>query len=308
MTVEIRRLGDAAGAEVVGLDMTTPWDTATAEVVNQAFLDHLVLVFRDQPLDPRQFMEFSRNFGALQPHVAKSYRHPEAEDIVMMTNVDNQGKFDKVGANRGVGWHSDLSYDQTPAKATLLHTVEIPDRGGDTWFANMQRAYATMPDALRHRITGRTALFRYGGRHGMSIEHLKPAARAKPNVLHPVVRRHPESGIPSIYVNPYHAVRIVGMPRAESDALLDEVFDWCDRPEFQWNHSWRLGDTIIWENRAAVHSGRLDYPLDKRRIFMRATVRGTNTLTEQRVDAPESATSMIYDNKTHRSETDRHAE
>lgn len=308
MTMEIRRLGDAAGAEVVGLDMTAPWGPATAAAVNRAFLDHLVLVFRDQPLGPKQFMAFSRNFGALQPHVAKSYRHPEAPDIVMMTNVDNHGKFDEVGANRGVGWHSDLSYDQTPAKATLLHAVEIPDRGGDTWFANMQRAYAAMPEDMKNRITGRAALFRYGGRHGMSIEHLTAADRAKPNVLHPVVRRHPESGIPSVYVNPYHAVRIVGMPRAESDALLDAVFEWCDRPEFQWRHRWRLGDTIIWENRAAVHSGRLDYPLDQRRIFMRATVRGTNTLTEPRVDASGSATSMTFNSETNRSGNDLHAE
>ena len=283
MTVEIRLLGDAAGAEVLGLDMLGTWRPETQRLVYRAFLDHLVLVFRDRPMTPKQFTAFSRHFGKLQPHVAKSYRHPEAEDIVMMTNVDKDGSFDEVGANRGVGWHSDLSYDQVPANATLLHAVELPDRGGDTWFANMYRAYETMPEPLKRRISGRMALYRYGGRTGRSTEHLTSADNAKPDVIHPVVRLHPETGRPAVYVNPYHTVRIIGMSRAESDALLEEVFAWCDRPEFQWHHRWRLGDTIIWENRSAVHSGKLDYPLDQRRIFMRATVRGTNTLGERRL-------------------------
>jgi taurine dioxygenase len=280
MEFEIRKLGAAAGAEVVGLDMLQPWDEATRRTVLAAFVENLVLVFRAQAMTPPQFMAFARNFGTLQPHVAKKYRHPEAEDIVMMTNVDKNGNFDKVGASRGVGWHSDLSYEQTPAKATVLHAVELPDRGGDTRFANMYMAYEAMPEGLKRRITGLKAAFRYGGRQGLSTEHLSAEDKAKPEVIHPVVRRHPDSGRPSIYVNPYHALRIVGMTAGESDALLDEIFAWCDRPEFQWRHSWRMGNTIVWENRSAVHSATLDYPLDQRRIFMRATVRGTNTLDE----------------------------
>ena len=283
MKFEIRRLGEAAGAEVLGVDMLRPWDDETRRAVLKAFVDNLVLVFRGQTMTPPQFMAFARNFGELQPHVAKKYRHPEAEDIVMMTNVDKDGKFDKVGASRGVGWHSDLSYDQVPAKATLLHALELPDRGGDTRFANMYMAYEAMPADLKRRITGLKARFRYGGRHGLSTGHLSAEDKAKPDVIHPVVRRHPESGRPSVYINPYHTVCIDGMPRGESDALLDEVFAWCDRPEFQWRHRWRMGDTIIWENRSAVHSASMDYPLDQRRIFMRATVRGTNTLTEAMV-------------------------
>ena len=283
MTVEIRKLGEAAGAEVVGFDALRPWDAETRHTVQKAFVDNLVLVFRGQPMTPPQFMAFARNFGDLQPHVAKKYRHPEAEDIVMMTNVDKDGNFDKVGASRGVGWHSDLSYDQVPAKATLLHALELPDRGGDTRFANMYMAYATRPEDLKRRITGLKAMFRYGGRQGLSTGHLSAEDKAKPEVIHPVVRRHPESGRPAIYVNPYHTLRIDGMTVRDSDALLDEIFAWCERPELQWRHSWRMGDTIIWENRSAVHSATMDYPLDQRRIFMRATVRGTNTLNEEMV-------------------------
>jgi taurine dioxygenase len=283
MTLEIKQLGEAAGAEVQGLDMLTPWDDATREAVNQAFLNHIVLVFRGQSMTPTQFMAFAGEFGELQPHVAKKYRHPDAEDIVMMTNVDKDGKFDAVGASRGVGWHSDLSYDQVPARATLLHAIELPDRGGDTRFANMYMAYETMPEDMKRRITGLKAEFRYGGRDGLSRAHLSAEAKAKPPVVHPVVRLHPETGRPSVYVNPYHALAIVGMAKDESDALLDEIFAWCERPEFQWRHRWQPGDTIVWENRSAVHTATMDYPRDQRRIFMRATVRGTDTAAEAQI-------------------------
>ena len=284
MAIEIRRLGEAAGAEVAGLDLLAPWDDVTRETINGAFLDHLVLVFHGATMTPQEFMAFSRNFGELQPHVAKKYRHPDAEDIVMMTNVDKDGNFDAVGASRGVGWHSDLSYDQVPARATLLHALELPDRGGDTRFANMYMAYAAMPADLKRRITGLKARFRYGGRDELSRAHLSDEDKAAAPVIHPVVRLHPETGRPSVYVNPYHALSIVGMEKAESDALLDEIFEWCARPEFQWRHRWRPGDTIIWENRSAVHTATMDYPRDQRRIFMRATVRGTDTSREAQIE------------------------
>ena len=282
MAVEVRKLDDALGAEVGGLDLLRPIDAGTRDAVYRAFLEHLVLVFRGPALTPQQFMAFARNFGELQPHVAASYRHPEAEDIVMMTNVRADGGFDAVGASRGVGWHSDLAYAQVPAKATLLHALEIPDRGGDTHFANMYRVYGIMPEALRRQLAGRMALFRYGGRTGQSTEHLTDAAKAVPDVIHPAIRLHPETGRPAVYLNPYHTICIVGLPRAESDAVLEEVFALCERPDVRWRHRWRVGDTIIWENRAAVHSATLDYPRDQRRVMMRATVRGTNTLAEPR--------------------------
>lgn len=277
MSVEIRPRGDVAGAQVVGLDLARPIAEDDFAAVNDAFLNHLVLVFRDQPLTPRQLVVFARHFGELQPHIAKRYRHPEVPEIVLMTNVDKDDRFDRAGAERGVGWHSDLAYEDVPAKATILHALEVPDRGGDTMFANMYLAYETMPENLRKRIEGRMGSFCYGGRKAVNLAALNEEDKGLPIVIHPAVRVHPETGRKSIYLNPYHSVGIVGMSREESDPLLDDVFAWCSRPEFQWHHSWRPGDTIIWENRSAWHSGKLDYPLDQRRIFLRTTVRGTPT-------------------------------
>jgi taurine dioxygenase len=290
--ITIRDLPGPMGAEILGVEAGKPLSKDELDRVNEAFLRRLVLRFRGTPMTPRQLCDFSRPFGELVPHIAKKYRLPDAPEVVLMTNQDEQGNFDKVGAERGVGWHSDLAYDWTPAKATLLHAVAIPDRGGNTRFMNMYMAYDTMPQDLKARVDGKLATFRNGGRLGLNqgIHDKKDVIR---NVVHPVIRVHPETGRKSVYANPYHVVAILGMPRRDSDALLDELFAWCDQPQFQWQQEWQVGDTIMWENRSAWHSGSLDYPLDQLRKFYRTTVRGTPTVdraeAERLMDAEEAA-------------------
>lgn len=274
MSFEVRPSGDALGAEVYGLDVTRPLDPDEAGRLYRAFLDNIVLVVRESPMTPRQLLTFAKSFGDVESHIAKRYRHPEVDEIVLMTNVDKDGNYDDVGARRGEGWHSDTCYSQEPAKATVLHSVELPDRGGDTVFANMHMAYDTMPEALKRRIDGLQCYFRYGGREAKTVEALSAEDRAKENVVHPVVRTHPETGRKSIYINPYHALQIVGMSREDSDALMDEVFEWCSQPQFHWRQKWRLGDTLIWENRCAWHTVELDYPKNQRRILNRISIRG----------------------------------
>lgn len=278
MALHIRELDGPIGAEVTGLDPEAPMTPSDLNAVNDTFLRRLVLRFRGMPMTPQQLVRFSRQFGELQPHIAKKYRLPDAPEVVLMVNQDEQGNFDKVGAERGVGWHSDLAYDWTPAKCTLLHAVAIPSRGGNTSFANMYMAWDEMPEGLKKRLDGKLASFRNGGRQGLN-QGITPDAKDRlPDVVHPVIRVHPETGKKSVYANPYHVVAILGMPRAESDALLDELFAWCGQERFQWQQEWKVGDTIMWENRAAWHSGNLDYPLDELRKFYRTTVRGTPTV------------------------------
>ena len=272
------------GAVVSGLDLAAPLDAADIAAIERAFLDRRVLLFRDQPLDVHQLVRFSTNFGALQPHVQRSYQHPDAPEIVVMSNVDKDGRFNEAGARRGAaenlrdGWHSDLSYDPIPAKATLLHAQEIPSRGGNTCFTDVAGAYAALPDALKSRLTGLKAEFQYGGHARNKNTGVAASTLDKNNptiATHPVICAHPETGQPSIYVNPLMTTRILGVSETTSEALLEELFDWIDRPEFRWEHEWRIGDTLMWENRGGVlHSGRMDYPLDERRIFIRTTIRG----------------------------------
>lgn len=271
--MEVKTLGGPLGAEIRGVDPRLPMDEQTSAAVERAFLDHLVLRFRAAPMTAQQIRDFAKHFGPLREHIAKDYRHPEYPEIVVMTNQDARGNYDKVGAERGVGWHSDGTFEQVPPKATVLHAVALPDRGGNTIFANMYLAYDAMPEQLKRRIDGRNAIFRLRGRKQrtqgiVSAEDLKRMT----DVVHPAVRAHPQTGRKSVFINPHHTLCMADMPHEESEALLEEVFEWCARPEFQWEQEWQPGDTIMWENRSAWHSGRADYPKDQLRKFLRTTI------------------------------------
>jgi len=271
--VEVTRVGKALGAEILGVSPTVPFTPSEIKKIEQAFVEHLVLRFRDAPMSVVQLRDFGVQFGPLRQHVAKNYRHDEYPEIVVMTNQDAQGNFDAVGAGRGVGWHSDGTFEVIPPKATVLHAVAVPDLGGNTIFANMYLAYETMPKKLKERIEHMNAIFRLRGRKHktqgiVSADDLKKMS----DVTHPVCRVHPESGRKSIFVNPHHTLCIADMPDEESEALLEEIFAWCTREEFQWEQQWRAGDTVMWENRSAWHSGRLDYPQDQLRHFFRTTI------------------------------------
>jgi len=270
--VEIRKLGDALGAEVRGVDPRA-LSADDFRTVEQAFLDHLILRFRDAPMSAQELCGFASRFGPLREHIAKDYRHPEVPEVVIMTNQDARGNYDRVGAERGVGWHSDGTFEAVPPKATLLHAIALPDRGGNTLFANMYLAYEKMPEELKRRVDGKMAIFRLRGRkHQTQGIVAADDLKRMTDVVHPVIRVHPETGRKSVFVNPHHVLAIDGMSREDSDALLEELFAWCAREEFQWEQTWRPGDTIMWENRSAWHSGRADYPKDQLRKFLRTTV------------------------------------
>jgi taurine dioxygenase len=161
-------MSDAGGAEVIGIDVKAVMPDADLAAVEQAFLNYGVLLFREQPMMARELVAFSRQFGELQPHVQKSYRHPDAPEVVNMTNRKPDGSFDEAGARRGAienlrdGWHSDLSYDPNPAKATLLHSLEVTSSGGNTCFTNVASAFTAMPEELRSRVIGKMVEFPYG--------------------------------------------------------------------------------------------------------------------------------------------------
>lgn len=289
MTIAIEPLSPLCGAEVRGVDITGPLDRPSIERLELAFAQHGVLLFRDQPLSPAQLTAFARCFGALQPHVQRKYQHPEAPEVVMMTNRNADGSFDDAGAHRGAmestrdGWHSDLSYDPVPAKATLLHALEIPSRGGNTCFANVAKLYADLPLELKARIDGCAAEFRYGGHSRnkktmLAASALDAEGQESAHAVHPVVNVHPVTGVPAIYANPLITTRILGLSEAESEAVLDALFERMDRPEYRWEHVWAVGDTLMWDNRGGLmHTGRLDYPRDEARRFIRTTVTGQPT-------------------------------
>ncbi len=286
MAFTVTPLGEGLAAEISGVDMKRPLAAEEVAAIERAFLDHRVLRFRGQSLMVPELAAFSAHFGNLQPHVQRKFQHPEDSNVVVMRNYDDAGKFDLAAASRGAlerlrdGWHSDLSYDPIPAKATLLHSQEIPSRGGNTCFTDTHVAFADLPDRTKRRIAGLKAEFSYGGNTrnkttSLVANSLDKEGRDSTTVVQPVVCVHPMSRRPAIYVNPLITVRVLDVSEAESEEILNELFDCIDRPEYRWEHEWRFGDTLMWENRGGVmHCGRLDYPRDERRRFIRTTVRG----------------------------------
>jgi taurine dioxygenase len=289
MTVEFRPISDTGGAEAAGVDVKATLSGDDLAAVEQGFLDYGVLLFREQPMSPQELVIFARPCGDLQPHGQRAYHQPEAPEVVNMTNRKPDGSFDEAGARRGAienlrdGWHSDLSYDPVPAKATLLHSLEVTSSGGNTCFSNVAKAFEDMPDDLKQRVIGKYVEFSYGG-HTRNKSAAKAAsaldvkAQALASATHPAINIHPKTRCPAIFANPLLASRILDLPDEESEELLEILFDWIDRAEYHWEHKWTVGDTIMWENRGGVmHSGRLDYPLDEARRFIRTTVRGGPT-------------------------------
>ena len=287
MALEVHPSWGDTGAEIRGIDISNPLTTDEVAVIEQAFVDHQVLLFRDQPLTDRQFADFSAQLGPLRVHIQAAFRHPEIPEIVYNRNVDVDGNFDEVGASRGVtrdlkyGWHSDTSYETVPAVATSIHALEVPSYGGNTCFANGYRAYDILEDALKSRLDGLMGEFALGRNRRNSQTQtltgkLPPEAKNRATVFHPIICRQPATGRPAIYANPLQTTRVLEVSETESEDILETLFEAIHEAGTtgdHWEHEWHVADTIVWENRGGVfHSGRLDYPLDERRIMTRCTI------------------------------------
>ena len=249
--MDIRPLSTAVGAEVVGLDLGARLDDATFAVIHRAFLDHHLLVFRDQELTPEQHVAFSARFGALTEHVLDQFLLPGYPQILRVSNKkDAEGR--NIGlADAGRYWHSDLSYAEVPSLGSMLYSLEIPPagKGGDTLFANMRAAYDALPAATKERLEGLKAVYIASRKRIQDDSRIRMNERqsdATPPVEHPVVRTHPETGRKSLFVNPGHTDHVVGMAPAESRALLDELFAHATGDAFVYRHKWRLHDLVFW--------------------------------------------------------------
>jgi taurine dioxygenase len=276
--MEIRPLSDAAGAEVRGIDLGAPLDDATFAAIHRAFLDHCLLVFRDQHLTPAQHVAFSARFGPLTEHVIDQFLLPGHPQILRISNKKTE-KGENVGlADAGRYWHSDLSYAEIPSLGSLLYALEIPPagKGGDTLFANLRTAYERLPEATRRRLDGLKAVYlasRKRFRDDQRIRLNEQQESATPAVVHPVVRTHPETGRKALYVNPGHTDHIVGMDAAESRALLDELFAHATDEAFVYRHKWHLHDLVFWDNRCLMHIADPPLPGYDRHMH-RTTVEG----------------------------------
>jgi taurine dioxygenase len=256
-------------ADAISPDFRKVWDT---------FFAGQILVFRNQQLKAAEFLEFARQFGRPEPHVIDQFHHPEHADILLLSNVKKDGA--PIGlADAGTYFHTDYSYLEVPARATLLYSIEVPAKGGDTLFANQYAAYDDLPGTMKHKLESLVALHHYGNR-----DDLDKGSRTVASVLseeqekkvtwvrHPVVRRHPVTGRKALYAVSGSSFGIEGMPQDEAIDLLDELRDHATQEKYQHRLKYGVGDVVIWDNASLLHSATLTDPDDPRTLW-RITVR-----------------------------------
>ncbi len=274
MTIQIRRLSAGLGAEISGVDLTGPIDHATFAQIQQAWCDHLVILFRDQKLTHEQHIAFSGRFGPLDDHSSiPKFRDPAYHHILPVTNQEFNGRRQPVGRQ----WHSDLSTTTRPARASLLRSEVIPPVGGDTMFTNMYMAYDTLSERMKAIVEPLECI------HDMTVaKHSKgrdPAEMAEvrrrnPPIAHPMVKMHPESGKKAIYVSEMTTTGIVGLTDEEAQPLLEFLYRHCVQPEFTYRHKWQVHDLLCWDNRCTMHLALSDYDIEIPRKLYRTTLLG----------------------------------
>ena len=275
MSYAITPLSEHTGAEVLGIDLSEPVDEAARRDLNGAFTDRSVLVFREQHLSPHQLVAAVGLFGEIFPQHNSRFALPECPLVHYISNQD----FFPDGRRYipGEGYHTDPSNAVCPPKATVLHAVSLPDRGGDTQYVNMHRAYDELSDQTKRRLVGLAAIHvyesRYSARKMMALSE-ESRDRVPDGVVHPIVRTHPESGRKAIYINPIRIDGIVGMPEAEALSLLDDLLEHATQPRYQYRHRWHAGDLVMWDNRSLLHKANSDYDMSQLRYLYRVMLKG----------------------------------
>ncbi len=268
----IRPLAGAIGAEIAGVDLAGDLDDATIAAIRRAWLDHLVVFFRDQELAPVCFLALARRFG-------EPVEYPFLKGLDGSPEITPVVKLEHERINFGGLWHSDTAYLASPPMGTMLLAREVPPYGGDTLFANMYLAYESLSAGLRHLLDGLVAVNSSAKADVTKTreDRLRDTARADAHAEyvaeHPVVRTHPETGRKALYVNGGHTVRFRDMTEAESTPLLDFLFAHLSRPEFTCRFRWQPGSLALWDNRCAQHNPINDYH-GFRRVMHRITLAG----------------------------------
>ena len=267
---QVRPLSGAIGAEITGVDVSKPIDEATQHKLLDAWHAHLVILLRDQKLDEDAHVRFAGVFGEpakVTSGRAFSAKHPS---VMLISNVRENGK--PIGAlpDGEMHFHTDQCHQERPAKATVLYALEVPSMGGDTLFANAYAAYETLPEEIKRKIEGRRALNAYA-----TDVTVRTASydNATSSCWHPIVRTHPVTKRKALYANRLMTREIEGLSRAESEDILQKIFDHQEQPRFVYSHVWRPGDLLMWDNRCSLHA-RTDFSAGERRVLRRVTILG----------------------------------
>jgi len=271
-SITVRRIAGGCGAEIGGVDLSQPLGADTVAVLRHAFLNHLVIFFRGQTLEPARFLAFARVFGT-------PVEYPFVKGIDGFPEIIRVAKLEHERVNFGGVWHSDTSYLEQPPMASMLYAIEVPPQGGDTLFANQYLAYESLSDGMRRLLDPLVAINSSAKadvtrtREDRMKDSPNAAARKEYVAEHPVVRTHPETGRKALYVNIAHTLRFKDMTEEESAPILSFLHQHQIKPEFTCRFVWKKGSLALWDNRAAQHYPINDYH-GHRRIMHRITLAG----------------------------------
>ena len=273
LTIAIEPLSPVLGAAVRGLDLRNPVDTRTADALRAAFIRHSVLCVPGQKISAEDQQSFAALFGrvdgAYRDRSSGNLRKSASRGVMLVSNIRKNGQ--PIGSlpDGEMQFHSDGAHRQFPYRATTLYAIKIPSRGGDTLFANLHAAYDALPDDMKARIENleTVCVYDYAAQDRSNIG----ADATLPRARHRLVRTHPESGRKSLYLSRLMTEYIVGMDRKEGEALLLELIEHAEKPDFVYAHKWTPGDLLIWDNRCLNHA-RSDFPAEEQRLLRRYTV------------------------------------
>lgn len=267
------RIPGPFGVQADDLDLSQPLSDAAFAELERAFYDNQVLALRAQDLTAAQFGAFARRFGPPQPHVIDQFHHPEDSNILILSNVKKNGQPTGL-QDAGSYFHTDYSYLAMPARATTLYSRVVPKVGGDTLFANQIAAYDDLPEAMKKRIEPLYAIHHYGNRNDVDetsrtvASVLTAEQKAKmPLITHKVARPHPVTGRKALYAVSGSSFGIVGMPEDEARGLLDELAAHSTQAKYQVSFKYGVGDVVVWDNAALLHSATLTHPDDARTLW-----------------------------------------
>jgi taurine dioxygenase len=277
--IELIATGAALGAELRGVDLRN-LDASQFSAIERAWHDHQVILVRGQTLDDQDLIAFSRRFGELDwaPVQETGRRFVEGlPEIYIVSNVTVNGQpIGSLGSGEAV-WHTDMSYLEVPPMASMLYALEVPPAGGNTSFSSMYAVYQALPDDLKRRIADlkikHDGTYNSGGylRQGVTATD---DPRTSPGAIHPLVCTHPDTGRRMLYLGRRRNAHLMGLELAESEALLDELWDFVARSEFAWEHVWQVGDLVLWDNRCTMHR-RDPFDDSARRIMHRTQIKGS---------------------------------
>lgn len=274
--MKVRGISSALGVEISGIDVSCGLSSSIVEDLSRMIDGYLLLIIRQQDLTIEQQLSFTKNFGSIEQ--AWEDKHPNHPCVQLLSNVGQHPRNFKGSSQY---WHTDRSFVSRPSLFTCLYAVEVPVRGGDTLFANMQAAYDKLSSDKKLSVSKLRTIHSFRFRFpeimkkkGVPSQKIKGSIMNYPDVIHPLVRTHPNTGKESLYLNELCISRILNLKQEESEILLQELYTHSLRNEFIYRHLWQHGDLLIWDNASLMHRGTPLNPLLFRRILHRITTAG----------------------------------